>query len=89
MREMTFDVPGISCEHCINAITGATKALGVNDVKVDLISRKVFVSYDPTKMDDEDIKDAIEDEGYEVKGETLGNTLPIRTSTKTLNLIQQ
>ena len=59
MREMTFDVPGVSCQHCINAISEATKDIGVADVQVDLISKKVYVSYDPAKIDDEAIKDAI------------------------------
>jgi len=89
MREMTFDVPDVSCQHCINAISEATKNIGVEDVQVDLISKKVYVSYDPTKLDDEAIKDAIEDEGYEVRGETPGNIIPVREGKKSLDLIQK
>ncbi len=89
MREITFDVPDVSCQHCIKSISEATKNIGVADVQVDLISKKVYVSYDPTKIDDEAIRDAIEEEGYAVKGETPGNTIPVREGKKTLDLMQK
>jgi copper chaperone len=63
MQELTFDVPGVSCEHCVNSITKATKELGVSDVKVDLPSKKVFVAFDPAAVTEPAIKAAIEDEG--------------------------
>jgi copper chaperone len=75
-KEVTFDVPGVNCNHCIHAITEATKGVGVEDVQVDLVSKKVYVSYDPAKVEDTAIKAAIEDEGYEVTAETIGKAIP-------------
>ncbi len=74
MKELTFDVPGISCQHCINAITSETQAVGVQDVQVDLVSKKVFITYDPAKVSEDQIKNAIEEEaGYEIAGQQIGH----------------
>jgi copper chaperone len=87
MQELTFDVPGVSCEHCVNSITKATKELGVNDVKVDLPSKKVFVAFDPAAVTEPAIKAAIEEEGYDITGEEPGNTIPsVGQGKKTFNL---
>ena len=73
MKELTFDVPGVSCQHCINAITQETKAVGVEDVQVDLASKKVFVAFDPAKVSEAQIKEAIQEEaGYEIAGQHEG-----------------
>ncbi|MBN9391065.1 MAG: heavy-metal-associated domain-containing protein [Chloroflexi bacterium] len=87
MQELTFDVPGVSCQHCINSITKATKELGVSDVIVDLPSKKVFVAFDPATVTEPAIKSAIEDEGYDITGEESGNTIPAEgQGKKTFNL---
>lgn len=73
MKELTFDVPGVSCQHCINAITKETQAVGVQDVQVDLTSKKVYVAFDPAKVSEAQIKNAIEEEaGYEIAGQHEG-----------------
>lgn len=73
MKELTFDVPGVSCEHCVNAITKETQAVGVQDVQVDLVSKKVFVSFDPAKVSEDQIKEAITEEaGYDIAGQQEG-----------------
>lgn len=76
MQEVTFDVPGVSCEHCVNSITKATKGLGVSEVQVDLPSKKVYVAFDPTKVGEQDLKAVIEEEGYDIAGETVGRAIP-------------
>ena len=87
MQELTFDVPGVSCEHCVNSITKATKELGVSDVKVDLPTKKVYVAFDPAAVTEPAIKAAIEDEGYDITGEEPGNTIPAAgQGKKTFNL---
>ena len=38
MTSMTYPVTGMTCEHCVRAVSGELRALGgVSDVTVDLI----------------------------------------------------
>ena len=63
-----LNVEGMSCSHCENAVKKAVGALnGVDKVAVDLKGKKVTVEYDAAKVNTSAIKDAIEDQGYEVK----------------------
>ncbi len=58
-----FDVPDVSCEHCVNAITGSVGPLpGVESVDVDLENKRVSV----VGGDREKIVAAIEDAGYDI-----------------------
>lgn len=63
-----FNVPDMSCQHCVMAITNSLKQLkGVNDVTVDLDTKTVDVDYDETSVTEAAMINAIEDAGYEVK----------------------
>ncbi len=75
MKELTFEVPGISCNHCVNAITQETTAAGVQDVQVDLTSKRVYVAFDPAKVTEQQVKEAIEEAGYDVAGQQAGKVL--------------
>lgn len=75
MKEITFDVPGVSCNHCVHSITEATKEVGVQDVQVDLVSKRVYVAFDPAKVTEASVKEAIEEAGYDISGETAGKAL--------------
>lgn len=67
METKILKVNGMSCEHCVKAITKAAGALpGVKSVAVDLAAKTVTVEYDPAKSPLEKIKLEIEDQGYEV-----------------------
>ncbi|MDR1439783.1 MAG: copper chaperone CopZ [Clostridiales bacterium] len=69
MENVTLNVEGMSCEHCVRAIEGAVGALpGVSAVKADLGANAVSVAYDPAVSALGDIKREIEDQGYEVAG---------------------
>jgi copper chaperone len=60
----TFQVQGMSCGHCVSAVTQAVKSLDPQaDVKVDLGSGRVDVQSD---KDHAAIADAIREEGYTV-----------------------
>ncbi|NML42477.1 heavy-metal-associated domain-containing protein [Ramlibacter sp. G-1-2-2] len=60
----TFQVQGMSCGHCANAVTQAVKAVDPQaQVKVDLASGKVEVA---SQQDHAAIARAIEEEGYKV-----------------------
>ncbi len=62
-----LNVEGMSCSHCENAVKKAVGALdGVNTVAVDLEGKKVTVEFDSAKVAVNNIKDAIEDQGYDV-----------------------
>ena len=64
-QSRTYEVPGVSCEHCVSAIEGAVGPLdGVESVRVDLESRTVVVQ----GGDDDAIRAAIDDAGYDVAG---------------------
>lgn len=63
-----LNVEGMSCSHCENAVKKSVGALkGVDSVSVDLKGKKVTVEYDPGQVTVDAIKDAIEDQGYDVK----------------------
>ncbi|HET7627453.1 MAG TPA: copper chaperone CopZ [Bacillales bacterium] len=68
MKEIKLKVDGMSCEHCKKAVNGALAELdGVQAVEVSVKRGEAEVSYDETKVTLEQMKDAIEDQGYDVK----------------------
>ncbi|OIB00873.1 copper resistance protein CopZ [Paenibacillus sp. LC231] len=66
MKNMTLEVEGMSCQHCVNTIEGALKEIGVKG-KVDLKNNTVDVSFDESHVKIERIKETIEEQGYDVK----------------------
>ncbi|ENH98053.1 CopZ [Gracilibacillus halophilus YIM-C55.5] len=65
--EKTLNVQGMSCGHCKSSVEGALGNLdGVTSAEVDLSSGKVDVSYDDTQVTLADMREAIEDQGYDV-----------------------
>jgi copper chaperone len=65
MQNETLKVEGMSCSHCVNSIEGALKTLGAIG-KVDLANGTVAVEYEENKLTLDTIKEAIEEQGYEV-----------------------
>jgi copper chaperone len=67
-EKKVFNVEGMSCSHCVKAVTDAVKALdGVVDVKVNLEGGTAAVEYDAARVTEDRIRAAIEDEGYDVR----------------------
>jgi len=67
MEKKMINVDGMSCEHCVNAITKAVKALpGIAKVAVDLAAKSVLVEYDSSQTALDKIKAEIEEQGYDV-----------------------
>ncbi len=59
----TYNVPDISCDHCVAAITEGVKPLaGVERIEVDLESKTVSV----VGGDDASIIAAIDEAGYDI-----------------------
>ena len=66
MDEITYAVPDLSCSHCVDAVTRELSAVaGVDRVEVDLATKEVAVH--GSALDDERLRAAIEDAGYEAR----------------------
>jgi len=67
--QLTYVVPGVSCEHCRDAISSeVTRVPGVDAVEVDLEQKVVVVRGDA--LADDQIRAAIDEAGYDVDGPT-------------------
>ena len=67
MQSVILKVDGMSCEHCVKAVSSTVGALdGVSKVVVDLATKSVEVEFDPARVSQEKIESAIEDQGYDV-----------------------
>ena len=67
MTSRILDVQGMSCDHCKMAVTKAVSALeGVLSVEVSLESNTVSVEFDESSLPLETIRQAIEDQGYDL-----------------------
>lgn len=68
MQNVTLNVQGMSCGHCVNSVENSVGALaGVKQVKVNLAKGLVDVAFDETQVSLDQIKETIDDQGYDVK----------------------
>lgn len=65
MTKATLKVEGMSCGHCVNAVEKAVAEAGAS-AKVDLAAGKVDVQFDEAAVSLAAIKEAIEEQGYDV-----------------------
>jgi copper chaperone len=65
MTKVTLNVKGMSCGHCVNAVETAVRQTGAAG-SVDLASGTVTIEYDENTVTLEQLKQAIEDQGYDV-----------------------
>jgi copper chaperone len=65
MQTITLQVQGMTCGHCVKSVEGALKEIGAEG-KVDLAAGKVEIQFDEAKLQVETIKEAIEDQGYDI-----------------------
>ncbi|KYD26972.1 copper chaperone CopZ [Geobacillus sp. NFOSA3] len=64
----TLQVQGMTCNHCKMAVTNALQELeGVNRVEVHLEKGTVDVDFDETKVSIAQLKEAVEEQGYDVE----------------------
>jgi copper chaperone CopZ len=62
----TYTVSGMTCEHCVSAVTSELSALdGVADVQVDLGTGAVTVT-SAAPLTDESVRAAVDEAGYEL-----------------------
>lgn len=65
MQKMTLEIGGMSCGHCVGAVKKALEnvpGVKVEDVKIG----RATVEYDPAKVQEPQIRDAVDDAGYQV-----------------------
>jgi copper chaperone len=68
MEKITLNVEGMSCGHCVKAVESSVGGLnGVSSVKVDLEGKKVDIEFNQADVTVDKIKEAIDDQGYDVK----------------------
>ncbi|XP_041027677.1 copper-transporting ATPase RAN1-like isoform X1 [Juglans microcarpa x Juglans regia] len=68
MRRVQVGVSGMTCAACSNSVEAALKSVnGVLMASVALLQNKADVVFDPMLVKDEDIKNAIEDAGFEAE----------------------
>jgi copper chaperone len=66
MTETVYTVTGMTCEHCVKAVTEeVTRIAGVESVAVDLPTGAVTVVSAGTLNDDE-VRAAVDEAGYQV-----------------------
>lgn len=71
MEHTTLNITGMSCGHCVGAVTTALTALdGVTVERVTVGS--ATVAYDPARTSPDQLAAAVEDAGYEVRPVQIG-----------------
>jgi len=70
MPKVEIEITGMTCDHCVNAVTGELNALGANTVGIDLNADGVSVARldSDVPISDEQIADAVNNAGYDVVG---------------------
>ena len=67
MEKATLNVKGMSCGHCVKAVEGSVGAMqGVDSVSVNLATGTVAVEFHNDKVTLDQIKETIDDQGYDV-----------------------
>lgn len=65
--QTTLKVSGMTCEHCEQAVKKALEGLnGVSGVEVHLDTGNVDVTYDNAQVSIADMREVVEDQGYDV-----------------------
>lgn len=68
MNSKSFKLKNIRCQSCVNLIEKTLKNLsGIEDVKINLATEEIFLTYDEEKINLEDIKKKIESLGYGIE----------------------
>lgn len=68
MKEINLKIEGMHCTGCSNRLEKVLNNTdGIEKAKVNFEDKKATISFDETKINEEEIKEAIEDSGF--KGE--------------------
>ncbi len=65
MTDVKLNLPDMECDHCVMTVTKAAQELpGVADVKVNLADKQAEIRYDPAKVNEQQIRAALDEAGY-------------------------
>ncbi len=62
--EKTIIVDGMSCNHCVMSVTKALEEIGGKDININLDTKEVKL--EAGNIDNESLKEAIDDIGFDV-----------------------
>jgi len=66
MKEITINIEGMSCQHCVMRVKRALEGLaGVSDLSVEIGSARV--TFDESRIQQADIENAVIKAGYKIK----------------------
>lgn len=69
MKTVTVKIGGMSCQHCVKAVSQAVGQVeGVDSVQVDLAGETAVINYDETVFDLLKVREAVVEEGYDYQG---------------------
>jgi len=78
VEDVKIKVEGMTCEHCQKRVHDAIAALdGVTSLNVDLDTGEATISYDSSRIEVDQIKQAVRDADYQVVDE--GEVCPVPT----------
>ena len=73
MNTATYNVIGMTCGHCVTAVTEEVSRIpGVRNVEVDLSTGAVTVTSDAA-LDEAAVAAAVDEAGYELAGDHQGS----------------
>ncbi len=73
MTSVTLNVPDISCGHCEKTVLEALQGKpGVKTVQVSIPEKSVYLDYDENAFTLDEVKSALDEEGYPVASITDG-----------------
>ena len=80
MATTTLKVEGMTCGACTSAIeSGFQGVAGVGNVSISLVMERAVISHDPEVISADDVKEIIEDRGFDA--EVLSTDLPVTQTT--------
>ena len=69
MARRVLTIEGMSCRHCVKAVTEALKGVpGVKKVDVSLEEKSAAIEVDDAVFNEEEARKAVREQGYEVRG---------------------
>lgn len=71
MTTTTYTVAGMTCGHCVHAVTSEISALpGVREVTVDLVSggQSAVTVTSESPLPEDAVREAVDEAGYELTG---------------------
>lgn len=82
MTKKTFQIEGMTCASCANAVERVTRKLdGVEESNVNLATERLSINYDEATVSEDDIKAAVEKAGYKTVSNNVTRTMTVEGMT--------